>query len=39
MQPEMANHFELETPCGDHKNRPVSVYPLKYYLLLLAKLK
>lgn len=34
----MANHFNVETPYGDHKNRPVSFNPLKYYLLLLAKL-
>lgn len=34
----MINHFKVETPYDDHKNRPVSVYPLKYYLLLLAKL-
>ncbi|MEI7373645.1 hypothetical protein [Pectobacterium brasiliense] len=30
--------FNIETPHGDHKNRPVSFNPHKYYLLLLAKL-
>ncbi|HFU1719885.1 TPA: hypothetical protein ACH4YJ_004846, partial [Escherichia coli] len=30
--------FNVETLYGDHKNRPVSFNPLKYYLLLLAKL-
>ena len=30
--------FNIETLHGDHKKSPVSIHPLKYYLLLLTKL-